>query len=306
MDDNEVQGAVEFDRIGFIGLGVMGLPESTNLVHKSGRPVTVFDYAQERVAEAVREGAFAADSAAQVARTCDVILLSLPGRAEVEAVVRGPDGLLEHLGPGQVIVDLSTSPVDLVQELAEQLAERDVLFVDAPVARTRQAAVDGTLTIMVGAPSAAVFDRIRPLLECMASEVTHCGPSGAGALVKVLNNTVVFETVVALSEAVNVARRSGLVDAETLFQVFSSGSAASFALAHHGMQAILPDTHGTGVFSSRYMLKDISYALSAARLLHLDLPAATLASMLLEETIDAGYGDCYHTAVVRTLDKKGR
>lgn len=294
--------SIDFETVGFIGLGVMGGPECSNILGKSGARVIVYDTDPQKTAVLESEGADVAESIAEIAREADVIVLSLPGGPQVDAVVRGPGGLLESLRPGQFVVDLSTSPVDLVQQLAIDLAEVGAQFIDAPVARTRQAAIDGTLSIMVGAPTREVFDSVEPLLRCMASDVTHCGPNGAGAMVKVLNNMVVFETVVALSEAISVARRSGLVDPEVLFSTFSAGSAASFALSHHGMKALLPDEHGIGIFSSRYMLKDLTYALEAAADHGLDLPAATLATELLSRAIEQGFADNYHTAVVKVID----
>jgi 3-hydroxyisobutyrate dehydrogenase-like beta-hydroxyacid dehydrogenase len=289
-------------RIGFIGLGVMGSAECANLVAKSGCPVTVYDIDPGKVAALVERGATAAPSVAAVAQASDVVFLSLPGGPQVEAVVAGDGGLADHLRPGQIIVDLSTTPVGLVQQLGSRLAARGGVFIDAPVARTRQAAIDGTLSIMVGCDDPAAFGQIEPLLRCMASDVTHCGPAGAGALVKVLNNMVVFETVVALAEAITVARRSGLVKAEVLFDTFAKGSAASFALSHHGMKALLPDEHPVGVFSSQYMLKDLRYALEVGERVGVRMPGATLAASLLEETSAVGCGDNYHTAVVRVIE----
>lgn len=293
-----------FSRIGFIGLGVMGSAQSANLVRRSGLPVSVFDQDPGKVAALVAEGATAAGSVGEIAQTCDVVFLSLPGRPQVDAVVRGEGGLLSSLAAGQVVVDLSTSPVELVQQLAVALAERGARYVDAPVARTRQAAIDGTLSIMVGADDRSTFERVEPLLRCMATDVTHCGKAGAGALVKILNNMVVFETVVALSEAISVARRSGLVAPEVLFDTFAAGSAASFALSHHGQKALLPDDHPTGVFSTDYMQKDVSYALEAGEAIGVRMPAARLAYELLGESSRAGYGANYHTAVVRVIEDR--
>src|SRR5690606_1604787 len=108
-------------------------------------------------------------------------------------------------------------------------------------------AAEGTLAITVGADD-EVFARVEPLLRCFATDVTHCGPVGAGALLKLLNNLVVFETVVALSEAVTLARRSDLVDDEQLFDALGKGSAASFTLENHGRKALLPDVHPKGAF----------------------------------------------------------
>ncbi len=136
----------------------------------------------------------------------------------------------------------------------------------------------------------------------MASDVTLCGPVGAGALVKILNNMVVFETVIALAEAVTVARRSGLVEDAVLFDTFAKGSAASFALSHHGMKALLPDEHPTGVFSSRYMMKDLSYAVDIGEQEGVRMVGAELAVELLDETCKAGFADNYHTAVVRIIE----
>lgn len=293
-----------FSSLGFVGLGVMGSAQCANLVRKAGVPVAVYDTDPAKVAALVEQGATAATSLAELARTTDAILLSLPGRPQVEAVVRGEGGLLSGLRPGQVVVDLSTSPAELAQELGAALAERDAIFVDAPVARTRQAAIDGTLSIMVGASDRATFELVEPVLRCMATDVTHCGPVGAGALVKILNNMVVFETVVALAEAISVARASGLVDPAVLFDTFAAGSAASFALSHHGQKALLPDEHPTGVFSTDYMRKDISYALEAGGRAGVDMPAARLAHELLGRASELGFGDNYHTAVVRVLEAR--
>jgi 3-hydroxyisobutyrate dehydrogenase-like beta-hydroxyacid dehydrogenase len=146
------------------------------------------------------------------------------------------------------------------------------------------------------------FARAEPLLHLMGTTVTHCGPAGAGALLKLLNNTVLFETVVALAEAVTLARRSGLVADEVLFDVLGSGSAASFALENHGRAALLPDLHPVDAFPAAYMRKDVGYTLELAAELGVDLPGATLAHSLLDRLCDEGYADNYHTSVVRLID----
>jgi 3-hydroxyisobutyrate dehydrogenase-like beta-hydroxyacid dehydrogenase len=289
-------------RLGFVGLGVMGEPMSANLLQRSGLPLTVFDIDPDRTARVVGLGASRAADLAELADASDIVFLSLPAAEHVESVVLGPEGLLEHGRPGQIIVDMSTSPVELARRLSEELAAASITFVDAPVARTRQAAIDGTLAVMVGCADDEVFTQISPLLSCMATDVTRCGLAGAGALMKLLNNMIVFETVVALAEAISVVRRSGLVDETVAFDVLSTGSAGSFALENHGKKALLPDVHPSEAFSSRYMAKDLAYALTYARSLGLELPAATLDAGLLTETIEAGYGDRYHTSVVRIID----
>jgi 3-hydroxyisobutyrate dehydrogenase-like beta-hydroxyacid dehydrogenase len=171
------------------------------------------------------------------------------------------------------------------------------------VARTAQAAVDGTLSIMVGAEP-ALFERLRPYLACMGSEITHCGPVGAGAAVKLMNNMVVAQTVVALAEALAVARASGAVDPEVLFQTLTKGSADSFVLRNHGMKSLLPDHHPTrGAFPTSYIIKDLSYAIALAESAGLDLAQAATTKRLMERTAEAGYRDNYYTAVIRTIQK---
>lgn len=292
---------VTVGRIGFIGLGVMGSGQASNVTRKGGLPVRVFDMSAEAVNRLVEVGAEGAASIADVAAESDVVFLSLPGGPQVENVVLGADGVLAHARPGTVIVDLSTIPVEVAQRVGAEAEERGAWFVDAPVARTKQAAIDGTLSITAGGNLEA-FARVEPLLRTMASDVIFCGPNGAGALIKLVNNLVVFETVVALSEALTLIRRTGLVDPELAWTALGQGSAASFTLENHGRKALLPDVHGEGIFPAEYMRKDIGYALELAKQLGVTLPSATLAHDLLGLTVDAGYGKAYHTAVVKVIE----
>lgn len=289
------------DRIGFIGLGVMGGPQASNLARKAGLPLTVFDLVPESVAALVSLGATAAPTVAELAAISDVIFLSLPGRPQVEAVLFGDDGVYAHARPGTIVVDLSTSPVSLAKLAGERAVAAGLRFVDAPVTRTRQAAIDGTLSITTGG-TADDHAAVEPLLRCMATDVLHCGPNGAGALLKLLNNMVVSETVVALAEAITVIRRSGLIDPDLAWDALGGGSAASFVLENHGRKALLPDVHGEGIFPVAYMLKDLGYAIEAAEDVETTLPSASLARDLLQRASDAGYSANYHTAVVRVIE----
>lgn len=292
---------VEPRTLGFIGLGVMGQGQSSNLVRKAERPVLVSDLAPEAVQRLVDIGAEPAASAADVAARADVVFTSLPGGPQLEAVLLGEGGAFDAATAGTVFVDLSTIPVELAKRLGEEARARGIHFVDAPVARTRQAAVDGTLSITVGAED-AVYPVVEPFLRMMATDVVHLGPNGAGALLKLVNNMVVFETVVALSEALTLIRRSGLVDAAIAFDALGTGSAASFTLENHGRKALLPDVHGEGIFPAAYMRKDLSYVLQLAEDLGTDVPAATLAHELLGRVVDGGMANNYHTAVVRVIE----
>ena len=218
------------DMIGFIGVGTMGEPMCRNLAKKSGTTVLAADRDPAPLQRLAADGVKAA-SIDEIAERCRMIFLSLPGGKEVEQVCLGSGGLIEKTKLGHVVVDCSTAPVSLARRLYEEFEGRGTAFADAPVARTRQAAIDGTLSIMVGA-TGATFQRIEPLLHHMANEVTHCGEAGAGQVVKILNNMILFQTGVALAEALSIARAHG-VDGKVLFETLTKGSADSFALRNH-------------------------------------------------------------------------
>ncbi len=223
--------------LGFIGLGTMGAPICRNLAAKSGQEVRAFDADLEVLAQMDEPGVSPAESIRDVAEHADIVFLSLPGGPEVSAVCLGAGSLLTHLKPGGLVVDLSTTPLSVARDLGARFSARGIQFADAPVARTRQAAVDGTLSVMVGA-NEKVFARIKPLLECFATDITLCGGPGAGQAMKIVNNMVLFQNVVAIAEALALIGHAG-IDPELAFDVLSKGSADSFALRHHGMKAML-------------------------------------------------------------------
>jgi 3-hydroxyisobutyrate dehydrogenase-like beta-hydroxyacid dehydrogenase len=288
--------------LGFIGLGVMGEPMCRNLAKHSGAHVIAFDARPEALAALAAAGVEPGESVADVAARADIVFLCLPGEREVRAVCLGDDGLIGTVRAGQTVVDCSTAPVALARELAEAFGACRVAFADAPLARTAQAARDGTLSIMVGG-DADVFARIRPLLACMGSEVTHCGPAGAGQAVKLMNNMVVAQTVVAVAEALAVARASGAVDPRVLLETMTKGSADSFVLRNHGLKSLLPDLHPTeGAFPTTYIVKDLTYALALAESCGLALEQATITRRLMERTAEAGYARNYYTAVLRVIE----
>jgi len=285
------------DKLGFIGLGVMGEPMCRNLAGRQRGKVLAHDLRREPLKRLALAGVAAARSIAEVASQADVIFLSLPGEPQVRAV-----GLELALSarPGQAVVDCSTAPVALARELAARLTERGAHFADAPVARTRQAAIDGTLAFMVGA-DAFLYHRIEPLLRTMGTDVLHCGPPGAGQAVKLLNNMVLSATVTALAEALAVAKAGGAVEPRLLFDALVKGSAYSFALRNHGMNSLLPESHPERAFPVSYMLKDVTYALELARDAGLELQSAGTVKRLLEEAVTLGFADAYHTAVIEAV-----
>jgi 3-hydroxyisobutyrate dehydrogenase len=288
----------EYKTIGFIGLGVMGEPICRNLVKKSGKPVLAFDLAPEPLARLRDEGAGIAASVGDVIKQSDLLFTCLPSARHVRAVFEG-DGILQNIRAGQVVVDLGTSSVSQTRDFAKQLQAKGASWADAPIARTRQAAQDGTLSVMVGA-TPELYVAIEPLIRCFATDVTHCGDVGAGQVTKILNNMVLFETVNALSEAVAVAKHNG-VDPKLLLDTLSKGSADSFALRNHGIKAIVPGIFPDRAFSTEYALKDLSYALELASDAGLRIRGAELIGTVLQEAIDAGSGGAYFPVISKHL-----
>lgn len=296
MKENTKQAA-----IGFIGLGVMGEPMCRNLRLRSGKRVLAFDLNPEPLARLAADGVEAATAPAAVMRESEVVFVSLPSGKELERVVAGEDGLLAHAHEGQTMIDLGTSPVSLTRELAMQFSGRGVAYLDAPVARTRQAAQNGTLAIMVGGDE-QVLGKVHSLLECFASDITHCGATGSGQVAKILNNMVLFQTVVALSEAHAIAVSAGF-DPQRVFEALSKGSADSFALRNHGMKAILPRQFPERAFPVSYAKKDLEYALELAADGGIEAEGARNVLRLFEQAIETGAGEAYFPAVSRILNR---
>ena len=286
--------------VGFIGVGVMGEPMCRNLKRKSGARVIAFDRDPAPLERLRRDGVLVAASIGQAVEPAGVVFLSLPSGAAVDEVVHGKDGILSCIAAGQIVVDTSTSPVDLTRTLAREFGERGATFIDAPVARTRAAAEAGTLAVSVGADE-QTFERVRPLIASFASEITLCGTVGCGQVVKILNNMVLFETVVAIAEAKAIGERAG-VDPKLLFDALSKGSADSFALRNHGMKAIVPGVFPERAFSTDYALKDLSYALELAADAGIKIRGAELVGTILQEAIDKGSKDNYFPVIAKHID----
>jgi len=291
-----IMSTASIKTIGFIGLGVMGEPMCGHLARRSGLPVMAFDLRPDPMQRLRNDGVQAA-TLEEIAANADLIVMSLPDGKAVAAVVRS---LEPHLRAGQCVVDTSTSSVAMTKQIGARLAEAGVLYADAPVARTREAAARGDLSIMVGATD-DTFALIRPILETMGSDVSHCGPVGCGQVVKILNNMLVFQHTVALAEAMAIGRRNG-VPADILLPTIAKGSGDSFVLRNHGMKAMLPGIFPERAFSTRYAMKDLSYALEMAEADGLDVSSARLAMQRLQQADDAGFGENYHPVMLKVID----
>ena len=291
------------DMIGFVGVGTMGEPMCRNLARKSGATILAMDPNPEPLQRLAADGVKTA-SLDEIVDSCRTIFLSLPGGKEVEAVCLGAGGILEKVRMGWTIIDTSTAPVSLARRLYAEFEGKASAFADAPIARTRQAAIDGTLSIMVGGTSEC-FARIEPLLRHLASEVTHCGEAGAGQAVKILNNMVLFQTVVGLAEALCIARANG-IDGKVLFKTLTKGSADSFGLRNHGIKAMLPGVFPERAFSVEYALKDLSYAIQMAEERGVPALGADVVRELMERTAELGHGKEYWPVLVKAIEDATR
>jgi 3-hydroxyisobutyrate dehydrogenase-like beta-hydroxyacid dehydrogenase len=286
--------------IGFVGVGVMGEPMCRHLATKSGRRVLAHDLASEPLARLAEVGVQAA-SLARICEEAELVFLSLPSGEVVERVVQGDAGLLARAEAVQVVVDLSTSRHDITVRLGTLFEQRGIAFVDAPVMRTRTAAEAGTLAVTVGGTTAA-FALVEPFLRTFASDVLHVGECGAGQVVKILNNMVVYETVLALAEARAIGVRAG-VDAERLFSAFATCSADSFALRNQGFKAIAPQHFPERAFPVIYARKDLGYAVALAEQVGIDATGAKNLIARFDEAIASGYGEKYAPAISLVVER---
>jgi hypothetical protein len=285
--------------LGFIGTGVMGEPMCRNLAAKSGQRVIAWDPQRAPLERLRAQGVALAAAPGALAAQASILFLCLPGGAQLESLCE--TALLPAARAGLTVVDLGTSGVGLTRELARRFAARGADYADAPIARTRAAAHQGTLSITVGAEP-EVFARIAPLLGCLGTDITHCGGVGNGQVVKILNNMVLFQTVNALAEALALGRRAG-VDPALLFDALAKGSADSFALRNHGMKAMLPGAYPERAFSVEYAAKDNGYALELGRAAGVRLRGAETVAAVFEEARAAGFGGAYYPVIARIVER---
>jgi 3-hydroxyisobutyrate dehydrogenase-like beta-hydroxyacid dehydrogenase len=284
--------------VGFIGTGAMGEHMCRNIAQRGDNAVIAFDLASEPLARLAEHGVTRAQSAEDLARKADVVILSLPGGPEVEAIAEG--ALLGAAREGWTVIDMSTTPVKTTRAVAARFEAKGVRYLDAPVARTQQAAIDGNLSIMVGGDE-AVLAEFRDVLLCMGPDVTHCGPVGCGQIAKILNNMVVFQNGVALAEALTIGRQAGM-DGGHLLEIINKSSGGSFVGMNHGVKAMVPGAFPLKQFPARYALKDLSYALLLAADGGVEAPGAELAGQMLEKAIAMGNGEEYWPTIIKAVE----
>lgn len=288
------------NKLGFIGLGVMGGRMCRNLAEKAGKPVVAFDMDAAKVEALAQHGVTAASSVADLVQQADMIFMCVPGEPQVRDVVFGAGELLANVRAGQTLVDMTTATVEINREVAAALAEKGAAFADAPVARGVPAAENGTLAITVGA-SDNVFEAILPYLKCMGGDISHCGGVGNGQVLKLMNNMLIFQNVTALAEAMAIATRAG-VERSKVFDILSKGSADSYAMRKHGSHMATGD-YPDDQFPVTYSLKDIGYAIDLAEKCGVNAESAKYAQSRLKLAADKGLGKFYSPVIYKLLEE---
>ena len=276
-------------KIGFIGLGRMGKGMASNL-QKKGFQLVVLDVNPAPVAELLALGASAADSVAQLAQQCSIVITMLPTALEVEQVVAGPDGVLAHAAPGTVVMDMSTIDPLATDGLQAAALAKGLTLVDAPVGRLAEHADRGESLFMVGA-SVADFERVKPLLDAMGTTVFHCGPVGAGGRTKLVNNYVAVTLTQVNAEALALSQRFGLDITKTLAVLLGTSANNGQLRMNFPNKVLAGDT--TPGFTIDLAHKDMALVLGAAHAAHVPMPvaAAVFESYSLARANDYGRVD---------------
>ena len=283
------------ERIGFIGLGVMGRPMAGHLLAK-GYPLVVVSRSHGPVEALVAAGAREAASPADVARQSDVIITMVPDTPDVELVLTGPNGVLEGIEPGALVIDMSSISPVAAKALAARVAAAGATMLDAPVSGGEIGAINAALSIMVGGARAA-FDRAKPIFECMghADRIVHIGDEpGSGQICKVCNQIAIGGALAGVSEALALARRAG-VDGARVRQALLGGFASSRVLEVHG-ERILTNQFTPG-FRTRLYQKDLRIAQETGAALGASMPTAALVARLVDELVEAGGAELDYSAV---------
>jgi len=286
------------ERIGFIGLGVMGKPMAKHLIG-AGHTLTVHNRSRGAVDELAAAGATGAASPAEVARASKVIITMLPDTPDVERVITGPDGVLAGISGGATVIDMSSISPIATERLAKLVADKGGAMLDAPVSGGEIGAINASLSIMVGGDE-ATFHRMKPILDVMgnAERVVYIGRSGAGQICKICNQVAIGGALAGVSEAFALARKTG-VDAARVRQALLGGFAASRVLEVHG-ERMLVDNYKPG-FRARLYQKDLRLANEAAAVNGVSMPATAVVAQLLNSLIASGGADLDYAALGTVL-----
>ena len=285
------------ERIGFIGLGIMGQPMARNLM-RAGYELVISNRNRGPVDALAAEGATPAGSPREVVEQSDIVITMLPDSPQVSAVVAGTDGMLQGARGGTLLIDMSTISPVVAQSLAQTAEQRGVRMLDAPVSGGDVGAQQATLSIMVGG-RAEDFQRAEPLFKVLGKTIVHVGGPGAGQVVKACNQVVVALTIEAVSEALVLGSKAG-VDPAVILQVLSGGLAANTVMEVRGRNFLEHDF--TPGFKIALHHKDLGIALAAAREYGVSLPVTALVDQILQALTLKGQGDQDHSAVLTLLE----
>ena len=284
--------------VGFIGLGIMGARMAANL-SRAGHELTVFNRTRERAeAWAAEHGGTVAGTPAEVGAAAEIVITMVVDGPQVEAMLRGTDGVVEGAGPGTLCVDMSTISPAETRSIGATLAEREVAFMDAPVTGSSPRAEDGTLTIMAGG-SAEDYARAEPLFDTMGKLYLHVGELGQGQTVKLINNAVAAANASTLAQALIVGRATG-VDLDALVAVMGAGSGGSAML---DLKAGPMRAHDfSTLFKLEHMLKDVRLCLEEGQAAGVPFPAAADVREVLNAGMGRGLGDADFAALLEVLE----
>ncbi|HVK56828.1 MAG TPA: 2-hydroxy-3-oxopropionate reductase [Burkholderiales bacterium] len=285
-------------KVGFIGLGIMGRPQALNLI-KGGYKLAVYARRAECMQPLKEAGAIVCESPTDVASKSDIIFVMVSDTPDVESVILGERGAIHGVKPGSIVVDMSTISPMATKVIAMDLAARGVEMLDAPVSGGEIGAINGTLTIMVGGKQ-EVFDKVKPLFECMGKTITLVGGNGAGQVAKACNQIVVALTIEGVAEALTFARCNG-VDPAKVREALMGGFAGSKILEVHGKR-ILDNDFKPG-FKVRLHQKDMKIVTQTAHDLGLALPGANMVAQHLNALMGSSDGDLDSSAIVKVIER---
>lgn len=283
-------------KIGFLGLGVMGLPMAKNLVKKSGCEVLGFDVAQNRLDEFAAAGGTPVKEQTDIYKQCDIIMQILP----THAIIRKSVEDAVHYGKrGNIIIDLSSTAPDIIQDLYKTVKEAGMYLLDSPISGGNPMAIAGTLAIMTGGDK-AVFEEVKPLLECMGHPV-YTGGSASGSITKLVNNMVAGAYLSAIAEGYAFAAKAG-IDLQTTFDATRCGFAGG-PLYDNKVPKIIHRDYEPGARIAVH-LKDIHNAKHFAHKLGVDTPVTDVTMQIMEWMGDNGYIDIDQAGMVKYFEAK--
>jgi 2-hydroxy-3-oxopropionate reductase len=286
------------NNIAFIGLGIMGKPMAHNL-HKAGHKLIVYARRAESMLPLQDLGCVTCSTIAEATAQADVIFIMVSDTHDVKQVLFAEGGVAQAAKPGSVVVDMSTISPTATRRYAARLAERGIAMLDAPVSGGDVGAINGTLSIMVGG-QADVFERVKPLFECMGKNIVHIGDHGAGQVAKACNQIVVGVTIEAVAEALTFARKSG-VDVAKVREALMGGFAASRILDIHGKR-MLDNNYQPG-FKTKLHQKDMNIVMQTAQELRLALPAAALVMQHMNALMGTGDAELDSAAIMKVVER---